>query len=397
MNRAAFALLWVFTLIIPFEAVFRLPGFGSIGRVAGLATFAAALLHVLVSRRIRPLSSFHVLAILFVLWAALSALWTVDLDATLVRVLTYAQLAVLGWVIWELAPSQARLLTLLQAYVLGAYVLVISTLTNFFAGISFARSAVRFAGLGYNPNELGFTVVLGLPIAWYLALSQPRAPLAWPNRLFVPLGMTTILLTASRGAFIPALAALLLIPWTLTRLRVGGRVTACVLGLGTLLLAQRLVPEGSRQRLATTSAEIETGTFGKRLEIWRSGLEVFRQHPLLGVGAGGFGAAVEPMLGYPHAPHQTVLSVLVGQGVVGLLLFTGMFVSAAASLRRMALLERKFWLVMLLTLGIGLMVRTWDYQKPVWLVLSVLATLGPVIGTGRSLLHSLAAPAREVR
>lgn len=384
MTRGAFACLWAFAFVIPWEEVDHIPGFGSIGRVVGAATFAAALLHVVAARRIRPLLWFQLFAILFSLWAALTLFWTVDSDATRIRVLTYAQLAMFAWVIWELAPTHARQMQLLQAYVLGSYVAVISTLTNYFTGAATAASAVRYAGFDYNPNELGFTVALGLPMAWYLALAQPRTWLTWPNRLFVPLGMAAILLTASRGAFIPAVAALLLIPWTLPRLRMGAKMTTCALALGALLFARQLAPEASWQRLATTSADMETGSFGGRLKIWNAGLEVFGQHPLVGVGAGGFDVAVTPVLGYPKPPHQTFLSVLVGQGVVGFLLFTGLFASAMLSLRRMASLERRFWLVMLLTLGIGLMPRTWDYRKPLWLALSLLASHAAVAQAARS-------------
>lgn len=383
MNRTVFVLLWVFTFVIPWEDVNRIPGFGSMGRVAGAATIAAAVVHVLAARRVRPLSWFLLFGIVFVVWAALSSFWTVDSNATRIRVITYAQLVVFGWLVWEFAPLRERQLKLLQAYVLGAYVAVISTLMNYFAGVSLEANAARFAGLDYNPNDLGFTVALGLPMAWYLSISQPGTVLRWPNRLFVPLGMATILLTASRGAFIPALAALLLIPWTLPRLRARAKVATCILGLGALLFVQRLAPDDSLQRLATTGAEIETGSFGKRGNIWKAGLEVFSQHPLVGVGAGGFDTAVEPVLGYRKPPHQTFLSVLVGQGIIGFLLFAGLFASAMTSLSRMAGLERKFWLVMLLTLGIGLMPRTWDYRKPPWLILGLLATRAAVSRAAR--------------
>lgn len=381
MNRTAFTSLWAFTFVIPWEGVIRFEGFGSIGRLVGAVALAGALLQVLVARGLRPLLWFHFFVLLFVLWSAITLLWTVDPDATRIRVLTYVQLAAFAWVIWELAPSRTRQLELLQAYVLGAYVLVASTLANYLTGVGTAGNSVRYAGLDYNPNELGFTAALGLPMAWYLAVARPHGLLTWVNRLYVPLGMGAVFLTASRGAFIPALAAVLLVPWTLPRLPLGAKVATGVVVIATLLFARHMTPDTSWERLATARTEIETGTLGGRLPIWTAGLEVFRQHPLEGVGAGAFAAAVSQVLGYPKAPHQTFLSVLVGQGTVGFLLFFALFVAAMLSLRRMASLERKFWLVMLLTLGIGLMPRTWDYRKPLWLVLSLLTSHTAVIQT----------------
>jgi O-antigen ligase len=395
MSKVAFVTLWVFVFVIPWEDAVRITGFGSIGRIAGAVALGATLARVMIAQRIRPLSWFLLFALIFLLWSALTLFWAVDAVDTQTRVLTYVQLTASVWVIWEVAPWRERQLKLLQAYVLGAYVLVATTLMNYFAGIAITPNSVRFAGLGDNPNELGFAVALALPVAWYLALDRPGGLVAWLNRLFVPLGMTTILLTASRGALIPALVALLLIPWTLSRLRLRAKVAACVLGIVGLLLVQQLVPEQSWQRLATTSEAIETGTFGGRGTIWRAGLEVFTQHPLVGVGAGGFNVAVQPVLGYRMPPHQTFLSVLVGQGIVGLLLFGGMFGAAMTSLRVMGSLQRKFWLVMLLTLGIGLMPRTWDYRKPVWLFLGLLASHTAVVPITRSLQRRQAAAERD--
>src|SRR5688572_2673551 len=69
------------------------------------------------------------------------------------------------------------------------------------------------------------------------------------------------------------------------------------------------------------------------------------------------------------------------------MLWLGMFAAAFLPVLRMPVLERKLWIVILLTLGIGLQVRTWDYRKPLWLILGVLAAHGVStrVATRRSL------------
>ena len=374
MSRIAFAALWLFAFVIPFELFIRWEEFGTMGRLVGVVAFGIGVVNVVLQGRIRPLALFHVLTIFFVLWAGLSAFWTLDVDETRERVWTYAQLAFMVWLIWELAPTRDRQLDLLQAYVLGCYVSVMDTMMKFLQGIE--QQTGRFAATGFNPNDLGFTLVLAIPMAWCLSLLRPKGILSWVNRLYVVFGMIAVILTASRGSFIPAFVALLIIPWTLTKLRVRARVGICVAGAASLVLIAVFVPQTSWERLSTASDEIESGSFNERGDIWRSGLEALVDQPLQGVGAGAYSVAIEPILGWGRPPHQTFLSVLVGQGVVGLALWLGMFAAAFLPVLRMPSVERKLWIVILMTLGIGLQVRTWDYRKPLWLILGVLVAHG---------------------
>ena len=59
---------------------------------------------------------------------------------------------------------------------------------------------------------------------------------------------------------------------------------------------------------------------------------------------------------------------------IGFVLFIGMFAAAIAPLRVMPTLQKKFWIIMLLTLFVGLLPRTWDYRKPVWFFLGIMAS-----------------------
>src|SRR5439155_24044835 len=71
---------------------------------------------------------------LFVLWAGVSSFWSIDPEATRTRVITYLQLVVLVWLIWEMAWSSARQRALFQAYVVGASVAALVTIHNSLSG-----------------------------------------------------------------------------------------------------------------------------------------------------------------------------------------------------------------------------------------------------------------------
>lgn len=377
MSKAAFGTLWCFVLVLSWDMFTELPIVGSIPRVVGLVASAVGIVHILARRRLRPLSWFHVFALLFVLWAGISSFWSIDPDTTRTRVLTYLQLAVLVWLIWEIAWSPERQQSLLQAYVLGAAVAALATIHNYAAGVAWKVApegeAARFAALNQNPNELGLILALGLPMAWYLSLSQPQRRMAWLWQVYLPLASTAILLTASRGAFLTLLVALMIIPWTQGRLRLRAKVTLYALVVVSLVLASQFLPETTLDRLRTTRADIAIGRFGGRGVIWRAGWEVAREHPLVGVGAGAFGAAVEPILLWDWGSHQVLLSILVEDGVVGLGLFLAMIAAAIVPLRQSPPLRRRLSIILLLSLMVGSLSISWDNRKQFWFILGILA------------------------
>jgi O-antigen ligase len=394
MSQAAFRALWGFVFVLPFDALAKLPILGSIPRLAGVVASAVGILHILARRRVRPLSWFHVFAVLFVLWAGVSSLWSIDPGATRTRFLTYLQLLALVWLIWEMAWSPERRRGLVQAYVLGAGVAAVATIHNYLSGqvVALQTDAVRFSALNQDPNYLGVILALALPMAWYLGLAAPSRRGAWMWQLYVPLGITAILLTASRGAFLAALVALVIIPWTLGHVRLRTKVALYALAAGSLMLAHRVVPQASLERIRSTRADIAAGYFGGRGAIWLAGLEVAREHPLAGVGAGGFEAAVAPTLHQEMSSHQTFLTILVENGLVGFFLALAMVAAAMTPLRDLLPLQRRLWIVLLAVLAVGCMSLALDYRKQLWFVLGLLAAHVPVRPVPRPVSPPLTGP-----
>ena len=372
MSKAAFWSLWCFVFVLPWDKFIVIPAMGSIPRLVGLVASAVGVLHVLAQRRVRPLSWYHVFAVLFVLWAGVSAFWSMDPEATGVRFLTYLQLVVLVWLIWEIAWSPERQRALLQAYVLGVSFAAVMTLYRYLSHVAIVDET-RFTALSFGVNELGMTLVLGLPMAWYLSFSQPHQRLAWIWRLYIPLGVTAILLTASRGAFLAAIVALAIIPWTLGRLRLGTKVALYAFCAATLFAAAQLVPETSWERIETIRSDVDAGYFGGRGTIWKAGLEVAQEHPIAGVGAGAYAAAVEPKLYFGWGAHSVPLAILVENGIVGLLLLLGAVAAVTIPVRYLPPLQRRFSIVLLLAAAVASLSGEWEDRKAFWFVFGVLA------------------------
>jgi O-antigen ligase len=380
MTSLAYAFLWLFTFSIPWESSLMIAGLGSgptgegtVGRLIGLITAPVGVVAVMSRGRVRPLTLFHILGACFVAWAGLTAFWSVDIDRTIPALVRAAQVFAIPWLIWELADEPSRRRGLLQAYVFGAYVSSISTFLNYKMGIASSRSAGdRFAAEGFNPNELGFLLVLALPIAWHLGITHRNAILRWVNRLFIPVGIVAILLTGSRSSLIGAALALVLVPMTMGRLSLGMKAGVLSVMVATVVAAMIYVPETTWTRLGTTTEELESGTLNERTTIWKAGLELFPRHPIGGVGVGAFNTAVEDFLGDNKGAHNTFLSVLIEEGVVGLVLFTMMLLSIYFHVRSAAPADRRFALVLLLSLFFGLLPRAYEFKKVTWLMFGLL-------------------------
>lgn len=390
----AYIFNWLFVFTVPWQNVVVLPGLGTISKLLGVAAVGATVFHVLVSGKLRRPTLFHWLGLAFFGWILLSTFWGIAQPLSIQRkVITYLQLVAMIWVIWETTPSRSRLAGMLQAYVLGAFVAAGSTIYNYLTGAAIQIADTRFAASGFDANDLGMMMALGLPMAWYLASSSRSWPWQWLNRAYFVVGMVGILLTASRGAMLASLVALSVVPWTLTRMRMGVKIAAVVGVLVAVVAAVRIVPKASFERLSTTSSELSEGTMTGRVAIWQSGLRAVPRRFLHGYGPAGWYPAAGAIYGKIRGPHNTWLSILVEEGAIGFLLFVSMFVVVFRRLRALPTFERRVGLILLATLALAITPLSWDVHKAMWLVLALLAGW-PYVA---ALPHSARAEARPIR
>jgi O-antigen ligase len=236
----------------------------------------------------------------------------------------------------------------------------------------------RFSIEGFDPNDLAMTLVLALPMAWYLGMTYQQPLLRWFCRGFVPLGVLALALTGSRGGMVAGTIGLLVVPLTMTRLTPGKFAAALVLVAVSGGLAVAYTPESVIERLASTRSQVQRGELGGRMTIWRAGAEAFVERPITGYGAGAFAPAVRRILGYPRVSHNSYLTVLVEQGLVGFVLYAGMFVTVMLPVMKLPIMEKRFALVMLATLAVAMLPLSWEDQKPAWFTLASLLGLSQV-------------------
>lgn len=372
VRKIAFWISLIVVFMIPWEEMISIgESETTAARLTGLLMAAFWMLAVVVTGEFRKPHPAHVAVYLFVLWNTISYFWSIDVDATVSRIVTYFQLAALVFILWDLYYTPTALKAGLQAYVLGAYIAIGSTVTNFLTGnpLNSYADTYRYSGAGFGANHLALVLALGIPVAWYLAISAGNGKknyiLRLANYAYIPAALFSILLSATRLAMIASVPTFVFILGTFTRLKLSSRALIFAALIFAILVLQPLVPQSSLDRYAQTGTSIAEGDLTGRVEIWRQGIDVFIEHPLLGVGSATFAMVVES----GKVAHNTFLSVLAETGIVGFILFAAILIIVAYQAVRQPKREARFWLTILLVWAIGASALTWEHAKPTWLFL----------------------------
>ena len=379
MQRLTIILLTLYAFSVPWEYSLDWgEPLGNVARILGLLLMLTGVLAVLERREMAKPGAIQWLVLAFYLYFACSYFWTVDALATVEKMRAYFQVMMIVWISWEVANLPRRLNGLLLAFVSGCWVLAILTLLNYTSASAVSAeqlaSQVRFVAEGQDPNDVARFLDLGFPLAVLAFAIEKR----WPVRLlaigYVPAGLTAVLLTASRGGFSAALAALmgsavLLVVWrprAAALVFVGLAVTAGALWL--------FVPAESLDRLGTIPEQVGAGDLNARLNIWVAGWHAFTQSPWWGYGAGSFTTAAGLAPG--DTAHNTVMAVLVTGGLAGAAIFSAILVCVGVTVARMSGLLRIAFGTVLVVWFITSMVGSVEENRTTWLLFGMMAVAG---------------------
>ena len=381
LRGPAYGLSLVLIFVSAFENLIDFPGFGTVSRAVGLAAAGLWALSVLETQRLRQPGLFQVTVCLLVAWNLCSLLWSHDLDASVEKAATWVLLAGLVLLLWDVYTTKRALRAGLLAYLMGSYVSIAATVISFRTGVTAEYG--RYAAEGFNPNGLALILALGLPVACYLAATRRESAAPRLTALlalaYIPCALLGIGLTGTRTALLASAPALLFGLWSLRMAGPAVRIGVVIGVLTALYGVIGFVPDFLLERLASTGDELQQGDFTGRTFIWAESLRVIRDSPILGVGTGAFRAAV----GLDKVAHNSVLSILVELGLVGLTLYAAALVIAVRAALRAPRLEAAFWLALLATWAIGASALTWEHHKQSWLVLGLAVCGGSLLAESR--------------
>jgi O-antigen ligase len=184
------------------------------------------------------------------------------------------------------------------------------------------QTAFNRAALGFGqPNGLGLFLAVSIPVVVWLA-GHGRGASRTLGRIALPFALLGLFATFSRGSWLALLAA------TVILLFVGaGRFVGRVWILGALFIVLVDLATGGaiRERITSTTTD---WAVGQRLLLQAVGIVMFLDHPITGVGPGGFavqldryGAQLPALFDYLPTPHNAYIQMAAETGITGLVMW----------------------------------------------------------------------------
>lgn len=394
-------------MVIPIENMF-LVGAATATRLLGMAVYGLWLMRKLARRESWQLVfsvRYLVPAVLLLALALTSTLWAKHPSDVYTALFSLSRLLLWSLLVADLADSWDRLSWLARVLVLAGLVAAILTLGQYFTG-SVSSSERAGKGLSGTSNDTAILLVTILPFAFYLVAAQGGRLWRSLGLLYIVCATAATLATLSRSGLVLLVLIILGGSLGLSKRRPNRIWIVLAAGLALLLLMPFLPLDALAERAQTIAPALRY-VFGAALggdfanmdiaargSIFRVGLAIFRDHPLVGVGLANFG---HYYLVYRHlvqsglrtvsfkiSPHSVYLAFLVELGLVGLVLWLSILWTAWQELSRarsklskssdqLLLLNAVTWAFLVQVIS-GWVV-TVQHEKLLWLLLGLGVTI----------------------
>ncbi|HET8560840.1 MAG TPA: O-antigen ligase family protein [Marmoricola sp.] len=381
MHRLTFWLAAAAVFTLPWENVATVPGLGSISRAVGLAAAGIWVLSVLGRGSVRRPVAPILVALAFVAWNALSVFWSVDVGVSIGRFITFAQLFVLMYLVWDIVRTNRDFQAILQAYVFGSWTTLAILLHQVFTAGPVGYTD-RYTVGSFEFDDLGVVFALGVPLAVYLASTPARTTggrvMRILNLAHVPAAVVGIMFSGTRTAMlmvVPSICYAVLLLW---KLRPASRGLALGGVLGLFVALASLVPQSTIDRILSTSTDRSQGDFNGRTELWAQALVTLKAHPFTGIGTGAFREEDSWKVA-----HNVWLRFGAELGLIGLGLFLVLMAMLLLGARGAPQPIRPFCYALACSWLIGSLVYNLEDKKLTWVILAVLL-IAPTLPDPRS-------------
>jgi len=322
-----------------------------------------------------------VFGFLFIAWMFFSnpqAAWS-GIDRN--WVLTFVQLWMLMFLSSRLLDTKEKFQTLMWIF---SIVAVVSAFAAIQQGYIAETEEASFGSSGYvdNANAAARYFIVAMTFLTYLRAESKKTFPRFLMLIGIIVTYVGVFFTISRTGIVLLFAAQVLIFLSQTT----GKQRRNILVLGVIGLALIwLISENAFRLVGTILPAISQGedTMGLRYALWEAGMRMFKERPITGVGIGVYRWLVPyysrdlPFIaGRSIWAHNTYIQILVETGVVGFILFIGMFISTLVNF-----LRAKFpvghdnkelvrvWFIVFIIMLIGGLTKSDHADKLTWAVM----------------------------
>ena len=270
----------------------------------------------------------------FVAVGLVSALNAIDPASSIRKLFLLITAVALGFGVMQFCRQNCQLIVIVAGAVVGLLLASLQGLAQHFLGLSNSPGFVyqghfvaRIQGSFGHPNQYAAYLAFLIPLAVACVLSRSLpSTIRWLGATATFAAVPALAYSYSRGAIL-ALVLGSLVWLAVLRPRLAAAAAALV-----AVLAVLLAPPALQERFSPHGAASEVPL---RTDIWGAAIDIYSQHPLLGVGIGNFATAYKSLpstlanasqrrllnqsglLIPPHA-QNLYLNVLAEEGVVGL-------------------------------------------------------------------------------
>jgi len=385
IRKLALLCLLMLIFAVPTDGLWSIAGL-SLVKIAGLLLFGMVTLLLISGDTVRGSPWFLIAVTAYTCWMLFSFLWTwmpVDYEVSLAinsqqSIKSHLYLFMLVLLAFQVIRTQVDINFAFAAYLLGAIGLIYFLVRGYDPNSTTVRHEIK----GFDANETSLQLALGLPMALYLILTTKSWLFRSLSLVYIPLALFGIFITGSRTGFITALLGFSgLIPW-LWRARFIWKVIAFGFLITVAIGVTSVVPQKTLDRLFSSGTELTQGTLSSRSITWsRAWLEI-NETPFFGNGLSSFRRVINKYY-IDYTAHNSYISIMVEQGIVGLLLYLSVIMTSFLQGLRIPPEQRLFMISLLVIAIAGQFTLTLNDKMFIWFVYLFVALRANVTAENR--------------
>jgi O-antigen ligase len=273
---------FLFLYVRPHEYVTALTGI-PVMLLIGAATLVIMLVHMVVKKHAsefaRAPQNWIVLWFLAVITA--SQLQFMFVRGALTATQDFVSVVLLYFLVANLVNSESKLKFVFVFIVAVTITLAVQGIFQYFTGTGLGgqemyRGRIQAIGIFEDPNDLAMALVIVLPFLFFVMTEYGSPGARLVSAVAIAVLLVALFLTDSRGGMV----SFAMLSFLLFARRFGWLAG---IALGVVLVGVMFVASARMAEIST-----EEGSIYGRIEAWAVALDLFEQHPALGVGAGNY-------------------------------------------------------------------------------------------------------------